>query len=90
MDRMKALLIIHARMLGTSLRRIAEIFGEDSKQSTGQNLVEQAAAVMGVDLVEMESDSFENRLNSLHLKLGIYTDEEGDSHVLLFAPHGIK
>jgi hypothetical protein len=68
---MKALLIIHARMLGTSFRRIAEVFGEDSKQSTGQNLVEQAAVVMGVDLVEMESDSFEKRLDSLHLDLGI-------------------
>jgi hypothetical protein len=82
MGRMKALLIIHARMLGTSFRRIAEIFGEDSDQSTGQNLVEQAAAVMGVDVPDLESSELEKRLDSLHLELGIFTVEEITQNIL--------
>lgn len=82
MDRMKALLIIHSRMLGTSFRRIGELFGEDSKQSTGMNLVEQAAAIMGVGVNELESIDLEKRLDALHLELGIFTVEEVAQKIL--------
>ena len=82
MDRMKALLIIHSRMLGTSFRRIGELFGEDSKQSTGQNLVEQAAVIMGIDVVELESSYVEKRLDTIHLELGIFTVEELASKII--------
>jgi hypothetical protein len=82
MDRVKALFIIHSRMLGTSFRRIAELFGEDSKQSTGQNLVEQAAVIMGIDVVELESSYVEKRLDTLHLELGIFTVEELSSKII--------
>ena len=82
MDRVKALLIIHSRMLGTSFRRIAELFGEDSKQSTGQNLVEHAAVIMGIDVVELESSYVEKRLDTLHLELGIFTVEEVAQKIL--------
>ena len=82
MDRVKALFIIHSRMLGASFRRIAELFGGDSKQSTGQNLVEQAAVIMGIDVVELESSYVEKRLDTLHLELGIFTVEEVAQKIL--------
>lgn len=68
MDKETALLIIHARMLGASFRRIAEILGEDSKQSTGMNMVEKAANVLGIDVTMVESLK---GLDTLHLELGI-------------------
>ena len=71
MDKQTALMVIHARMLGASYRRIAELLGEDSKQSTGMNMVAEASTILGIDLVEMEGNSFGYMVETLHQELGI-------------------
>lgn len=71
MNKKTALMVIHARMLGASFRRIAELLGEDSAQSTGMKMVEDAAAILNIDLVEMEGNSFGYMVETLHQELGI-------------------
>jgi hypothetical protein len=76
MDKETALLVIHARMLGTSFRRIAELMGEDSKQSTGMDIVGEASNILGIDVTTLDSPSFGQNIDTLHLQLGIFTVEE--------------
>ena len=76
MDKQTALLIIHARLLDTSFRRIAELLGEDSKQSTGMGMVAEASTILGIDPSHLDSKIFEKGLDALHLELGIFTVEE--------------
>jgi PDZ domain-containing secreted protein len=73
MDKKTALMVIHARMLGASFRRIAELLGEDSKQSTGMDLVAEASTILNIDidLVEMEGNSFGYMVETLHQELGV-------------------
>jgi hypothetical protein len=82
MDKQTALMVIHARMLGASFRRIAELLGEDSKQSTGMDLVAEASTILGVDPSHLDSKIFEKGLDALHLELGIFTVEEVAQKIL--------
>jgi hypothetical protein len=70
MDKQTALLIIHARLLDTSFRRIAELFGNDGKQETGMKLVSDAVGTLDIDPDIVLGDDFQDRLDNLHRKIG--------------------
>lgn len=70
MDKETALLIIHARLLDTSFRRIAELFGKDGKQETGMKLVSDAVGTLDIDPDIVLGDDFQDRLDNLHRKIG--------------------
>ena len=82
MDKQTALMVIHARLLGASYRRIAELLGGDSQQSTGMCLVAEASINLGIDPSHLDSKIFEKDLDDLHYELGIFTVEEVAQKIL--------
>lgn len=57
MNKETALLIVHARMLNCSWRRIAELFSDDFRQDTGRRLVHDAERALGLNVGAADSET---------------------------------
>jgi len=51
MSKETALLVVHARMLNCSWRRIAELFGDNDRQDTGRRLLHEAERTLGFNIL---------------------------------------
>jgi hypothetical protein len=71
MSKETALLVIHARMLNCSWRKIAELFTDDTRQDAGRRLVYEAEITLGLNQGAIDSESLYERTSKIHSSLSL-------------------
>jgi hypothetical protein len=67
-----AVLILHARLLGATYRRVAELFGDRTgHQLDGERLVSEAERVLGLEPGWVDDEGTEREADEIHEQLGI-------------------
>jgi len=64
-------LILHARMLGTPIQKIGELWGGSGEWEVGSRILTQAEKTLGLPVAYTDSDELSLLIEDLHKKLGL-------------------